>query len=88
MWYWALNFIFALWVVSQARSRKMDKAFLWAIGTFLFMLIVIPFYFAKRSLKHGEEREGGPGVEHHQVLRYFLDTIHVCSQHTNLVYQR
>lgn len=59
MWYWVLNVIIALWVFFDARSRKMDKPALWAIGTFLLMIIVIPFYFAKRPLKSGETREGG-----------------------------
>ena len=61
MWYWVLNIAIALWVFFDARSRKMDKPVLWAIGTCLLMIVVIPFYFAKRSLKAGEVREGGTG---------------------------
>jgi hypothetical protein len=59
MWYWVLNIAIALWVLFDARSRKMDQSVLWAIGTSLLMIFVIPFYFAKRPLKDGEVREGG-----------------------------
>ena len=59
MWYWVLNIAIALWVFFNARSRKMDQPILWAIGTSLLMIFVIPFYFAKRPLKDGEVREGG-----------------------------
>lgn len=59
MWYWVLNIAIALWVFFDARSRKMDQSVLWAIGTSLLMIFVIPFYFAKRPLKNGEVREGG-----------------------------
>ena len=61
MWYWVLNFAIALWVFFDARSRKMEQPILWGIGTLLLMIIVIPFYFAKRPLKTGEIREGGTG---------------------------
>lgn len=54
-----LGIAIALWVFFDARSRKMDQAVLWAIGTSLLMILVIPFYFAKRPLKDGEVREGG-----------------------------
>lgn len=59
MWYWVLNIAIALWVFLDARSRKMDQALLWGLGTALLMVFVIPFYLAKRSLKEGEVREGG-----------------------------
>ena len=59
MWYWLLNVAIALWVFFDARSRKMDQPVLWAIGTAILMIVVIPFYFAKRPLKDGEVREGG-----------------------------
>jgi len=59
MWYWILNIVIALWVFFDARSRKMDQSVLWGIGTLLIMILVIPFYFAKRPLKDGEVREGG-----------------------------
>jgi hypothetical protein len=61
MWYWILVFLFAAWVFFDARSRKMETAPLWAIGTVLVMIFVVPFYFARRSLKPGEVREGGTG---------------------------
>jgi hypothetical protein len=54
-----LNFTIALWVFFDARSRKMDLSLLWAIGTALLMIFVIPFYLATRPLKDGEVREGG-----------------------------
>lgn len=59
MWYWMLNILIALWVFFDARKRKMNKSLLWGIGTSLLMVVVIPFYFAKRPLKAGEVREGG-----------------------------
>lgn len=59
MWYWILNLALAAWVFMDARSRKMDQAALWAVGTFLLLIFVIPFYLAKRPLKAGEVREGG-----------------------------
>lgn len=59
MWYWILDIAIALWVFFDARSRKMDQSILWVIGTLLLMILVIPFYFAKRPLKDGEVREGG-----------------------------
>jgi 4-amino-4-deoxy-L-arabinose transferase-like glycosyltransferase len=68
MFYWVLNIAIALWVFFDARSRKVDQPVLWAIGTCLLMIIVIPFYFAKRSLKDGEVREGGTGWN---VTKYF-----------------
>lgn len=68
MWYWVLNIAISLWVFVDARNRKMEKSGLWAIGTFFLMIVVIPFYFAKRPLKDGEVREGGTGWN---VLRSF-----------------
>lgn len=59
MWYWILNIIIALWVFFDAKSRKMEQPVLWGIGTFFIMILVIPFYFAKRPLKENEVREGG-----------------------------
>lgn len=59
MWYWLLNLIISLWVFFDARNRKMKDALMWGFGTFFLMIIVIPFYFAKRTLKPGETREGG-----------------------------
>jgi hypothetical protein len=59
MWYLILNPVVALWVFFDARSRKMERPALWGIGTVLMMILVIPSYFATRSLKDGEVREGG-----------------------------
>lgn len=35
------------------------KAILWAIGTFLLGVIIVPIYIAKRPLKANQVREGG-----------------------------
>ena len=59
MWYLVLNFVVAVWVFFDARSRRMNQSLLWAIGTIFLMIFVIPFYLAKRPLKEGEMREGG-----------------------------
>jgi hypothetical protein len=59
MWYWIVNLAFALWIFSDARTRKMELPGLWAAGCFLLMILVVPFYLAKRPLKAGEVREGG-----------------------------
>lgn len=59
MWYWILNIVISLWVFFDAQSRKMDQSVLWGIGAFFIMILVVPFYFAKRSLRDGEVREGG-----------------------------
>lgn len=59
LWYFGLNLIIALWVFFDARSRKMEQPILWAVRTFVIMIIVMPFYLAKRPLKEGEVREGG-----------------------------
>jgi hypothetical protein len=59
MWYWILNIIIALWVFFDAKGRKVEQPIYWAIGAFFFMILAIPFYFAKRPLKEGEVREGG-----------------------------
>jgi hypothetical protein len=59
MWYLILNAIIAVWVFFDAKKRKMDQPITWSIGVFLLMIVVIPFYFAKRPLLPGEVREGG-----------------------------
>jgi hypothetical protein len=59
MWYWILNLVVAFWIFSDARKRKMELPGLWATGCFVLMLLVVPFYLAKRPLKAGEVREGG-----------------------------
>ena len=68
MWYWVLNIAISFWVFLDARKRKMDQPVLWAIGSCILMIVVIPFYFAKRPLKDGEMREGGTGWN---VTKYF-----------------
>lgn len=59
MWYVLLNLIFAIWVFIDAQSRRTPLG-VWAISTFLFGPIVLPLYLAKRPLKAGEIRKGGP----------------------------
>ncbi len=61
MWYLILFGLLALWVGFDASRRNLGaaKAVLWAIGTFLLGVIVMPIYVAKRPLKANEVREGG-----------------------------
>ena len=59
MWFWILSLIISAWVFSDARNRKMDRPAVWAVAVFLLMIVFLPFYFATRSLKKGEVREGG-----------------------------
>ena len=61
MWYFILFGLLALWVGFDASKRNLGaaKAVLWAIGTFLLGVIVMPIYIAKRPLKANEVREGG-----------------------------
>lgn len=59
MWYWILNIAIGLWVLNDARTRKVENAIGWALGTCLLMIIFLPYYLAKRNLKAGEIREGG-----------------------------
>lgn len=61
MWYLILNVIIASWVFFDAKKRNMNQPFAWSIGVVLLMIVVIPFYFAKRPLLPGEVREGGTG---------------------------
>lgn len=59
VWYILLNLVFAVWVFSDAQSRRTPTG-AWAISTFLFGPIVLPLYLARRPLKDGEVRAGGP----------------------------
>ncbi len=61
MWYFILFGLLALWVGFDASRRNLGiaKVILWAIGTFLLGVIVMPIYIAKRPLKANEVREGG-----------------------------
>jgi preprotein translocase subunit SecG len=61
VWYFILFGLLALWVGFDASRRNLGiaKALLWAIGTFLLGVIVMPIYIAKRPLKANEVREGG-----------------------------
>jgi hypothetical protein len=65
--YWIVNLIVAIWVIFDAKKRRMDPIG-WAFGTFLFSPIIVPVYFSKRSLMMGEVREGGTAWN---VLKYF-----------------
>jgi len=48
-------------VIIDGSSRKLEvvKTVLWAIGTFLLGVVVLPIYIAKRPLKANQIREGG-----------------------------
>ena len=61
MWYFIIFGLLAIWVGFDASRRQLGaaKAILWAIGTFLLGVIVVPIYIAKRPLKPNEVREGG-----------------------------
>ncbi len=61
MWYFILFGLLALWVGFDASRRKLGaaKVILWAIGTLLLGVIVVPIYLAKRPLKANQVREGG-----------------------------
>ena len=61
MWYFILFGLLALWVGFDASRRSLGaaKAILWAIGTLLLGVIVVPIYLAKRPLKANQVREGG-----------------------------
>lgn len=61
MWYFILFGLLALWVGFDASRRNLGaaKAILWAIGTLLLGVVVVPIYLAKRPLKANQVREGG-----------------------------
>lgn len=61
MWYVIIFGLLTLWVAFDASRRQLGaaKTILWAIGTFLLGVIVVPIYIAKRPLKVNEVREGG-----------------------------
>ena len=67
MWYFLLYAALAVWVFINADDRE-NHALGWAIGTFLAGPIGLAVYLAKRNLKTGERREGGPGWN---VVKYF-----------------
>lgn len=50
---------FAVGVFIDARSRRSRVSWLWALGTWLLGLLVIPLWYAIRPLHAGERREGG-----------------------------
>jgi hypothetical protein len=54
-----ITLLISVWVWSDARRRRMAHGGLWAVGTFVLTIPVLPFYLAKRPLKSGEVREGG-----------------------------
>jgi hypothetical protein len=61
VWYFIIFGLLALWVGFDASRRNLGaaKAILWAIGTFLIGVIIVPIYLAKRPLKANQVREGG-----------------------------
>jgi len=59
MWPYAVLYaVCAIWVLSDAAQRRMNWI-LWATGSLFLAPIAVPLYLAKRSLKPGENREGG-----------------------------
>jgi hypothetical protein len=59
VWYLILNSAVAIWVFFDARKRHMDLPGIWAVLAFIAMVMALPFYLAKRTLKNGEIRKGG-----------------------------
>jgi low temperature requirement protein LtrA len=61
VWYVIIFGLLTLYVVIDGSRRNLGaaKTILWAIGTFLLGVIVLPLYFAKRPLRANEVREGG-----------------------------
>ena len=60
----AALFFHAAWVFFDAHKRRrhtLREAAVWAAGTLVLWLFIVPLYFAKRNLKAGETREGGTG---------------------------
>jgi hypothetical protein len=60
----AALFLHAAWVFFDAHKRRrhtLREAAVWAAGTLVLWLFIVPWYFAKRNLKAGETREGGTG---------------------------
>lgn len=54
--------VVAIWVGRDASTRQTQTApFLWGLGVFLLLIILLPLYLAKRPLKAGEVRSGGEG---------------------------
>lgn len=61
MWYFILFGLLALWIGFDASRRSLGagRAILWATGTFLLGVVVVPIYLAKRPLRANQVREGG-----------------------------
>ena len=61
MWYLIIFGLLTLYVAIDGSRRKLGagKTILWAIGTVLLGVIILPIYIAKRPLKVNEVREGG-----------------------------
>ena len=61
MWYFLIFLLTAIWVAGNTIKRKLGvvRSILWAVGTFILGVVVLPFYIAKRPLKANEVREGG-----------------------------
>lgn len=61
MWFLILYAAFAVWVLFDSLSRKNGAGAVgWGLGTLILGPVVLPFYLARRPLKQGEVREGGP----------------------------
>lgn len=48
---WGLLLLLSAWVYSDAKERGSDSPGMWAFGTFLLMIVVLPLWFIKRKPK-------------------------------------
>jgi hypothetical protein len=69
MEYFVMNGLFAAYLVYDGYRRKASNVWIWAIGTLLAGVLVLPFYFAGRPLRDGEVQTGGYGWN---VLKNFV----------------
>lgn len=44
--------LIAIWVYRDAEKNNMQPSIVWAIGTFLFCIIVLPLYLILKSQKN------------------------------------
>ncbi len=48
---WLFLLVVSAWVYSDAKERGSNSPAMWAIGTFLFLIIVLPIWLIKRKPK-------------------------------------
>jgi hypothetical protein len=57
-----ISIVLSVWVARDASRRQTQVApFWWGLGVFLFWMLFLPLYLAKRPLRAGEVRRGGKG---------------------------